>query len=77
MQTNTHVQNAATDSYAENNTSVRQVIDSQEYPVAKGDIIKKGFYLKAAVEKCVAYLHGLSQFPGCNSYKGDIIILCA
>ena len=30
---------------AENNTSVRQLIDGQEYPVAKSYFIKKGFDL--------------------------------
>ena len=40
--------------------TVRQLLDGQEYPVAKGDIIKKGFDHEASVEGCVAYLHGLS-----------------
>ena len=38
----------------ENKRSARQWIDGQEYPVDKGDIIKKGFYHEAAVEQCVA-----------------------
>ena len=53
---------------AEDKTSVRQLIDGKEYPVAKVDIIKKGFDCKAAVELCVAYLHGLSQLLGCPRY---------
>ena len=56
--------------------SVRQLIDGQEYPVAKGDIIKKGFHWEAAVEWCVTYLHGLSQLPGCPRYNGDRITSC-
>ena len=39
--------------------SVWQLLDGQEYPVAKGDSIKKGFDREAAVERFVAYLHGL------------------
>ena len=42
--------------------SVIQLLDGQEYPFAKGDIIKKGFYREADVEQCVAYLHDISQF---------------
>ena len=45
----------------ENKMSVRQLLDGQEYPVAKGGIIMKVFGREAAVEWCVAYLHGLSQ----------------
>ena len=56
--------------------SVRQLLDGQEYPVAKGDIIKKRFYREADVEQCLAYLHALSQLPGCPSYIGDRIKLC-
>ena len=40
--------------------SVRQLLDGQEHPVSEGDIIKKGFDRKAAVERCVAYLYFLS-----------------
>ena len=68
-----HAPNDATDLDAENNMSVRQLLDSHEYPVAKGDIIRKGFCCEAAVERCVAYLRGLSQFPGCPRYTGDRI----
>ena len=57
----------------ENNTPVIQLLDGQEYPVSKGDIINKGFDYEAAVERWVAYLHGLSQLPGCTRYTGDII----
>ena len=46
----------------ENKTSVRQLLDGQEYPVPKCDLIKKCFDRKSDVEQCVAYLHGLSQF---------------
>ena len=35
----------------ENKMSVRQLIDGQEYPVIKCDIIKKGFDHTAAVER--------------------------
>ena len=54
MMTASHAPNAATFPYTENKTSVRQLLDGREYPVAKGDIIKKGFYCEAAVERCVA-----------------------
>ena len=54
---------------------MRQLLDHQEYPIAKGDIIKKGFYREAAVETCMAYLHGLSQLLVCRRYNSDIITL--
>ena len=38
---------------AENKTSVRQLIDGQEYPISKGDIINMGFDSEAAVEQCM------------------------
>ena len=76
MNTAPHAPNTDTSTYAENKTSVRQLLDGQEYPVAKGDIIKKGFGRKAAVERCVTYLHGSYQVPGCPRYTCDIIILC-
>ena len=50
-----------------------QLLDSQEYPVAKVDIIKKGFNREAAVEIFVAYLNGLYQLPGFPRYKSDRI----
>ena len=55
---------------------MRQLLDGQEYPVAKGDIIKKGFDREAAVEQCVAYLYWLSQLPGYPRYTSDIITSC-
>ena len=55
---------------------MRQLLDGQEYTVAKGGIIKKGFDCKAAVEQCVDYLHGLYQLTVCNKYNGDIITSC-
>ena len=58
---------------AENSTSVRQLLDGQEYPVAKGDIIKKSFNHKSAVEQCMAYLHGLYQLLVFHIYTGDRI----
>ena len=60
MNASLHAPNSATDPDAENKTSVRQLLDGQEYSVVKSDIIKKGFDRKSAVEQCVAYLHGLS-----------------
>ena len=54
---------------------MRKLIDGQEYPVAKGGIVKKGFDREAAIERCVAYLHGLSQLTGCPRYTGDRIAL--
>ena len=45
-----HSPNATTAPDAKNKTSVRQLLDGQEYPVAKGDIIKKGFYREAYVD---------------------------
>ena len=53
---------------------MRQLLDGKEYPVAKGDILKKGFGRKADVELCVSYLHGLSQLTGCPRYTSDRII---
>ena len=44
---------------------MRQLLDGQEYLVAKGGIIKKDFDRKAAVEQCVAYLNGLYQITVC------------
>ena len=61
---------------AENKTSVRKLLDGQEYNVAKGGIIKKGFGRKSAVEQCVAYLHSLSQLTVCPRYTGDLITSC-
>ena len=54
MDTAPHAPNAATVPDAENEMFVRQLLDGQEYPVAKFGIIKKGFDIKAAVDKCVA-----------------------
>ena len=76
-----HAPNAANDpdaaaATAENKMSAIQLRDGQEYPVARGDIIKKGFDCKSAVEQYVAYLHGLSQIPGCPRYTGDRIKSC-
>ena len=76
MNATPHTPNATTVLDMENNTSVRKLLDGQEYPIAKGDIIKKGFYCKEAVEKFVAYLHGLSQLPGCPRYNSDIVTSC-
>ena len=73
MNTATHVPNADTIPDTENMTSVIQLLDVQEHPIAKGDIIKKGFDRKAAAEQCLAYLHDLSQLPGCLRYTGDVI----
>ena len=56
--------------------AVRQLIDCQEYPVTKGDIINKGFDCKAADERFVAYLNNLSQIMGCPRSTGDIITSC-
>ena len=61
---------------AENKPSVRKLLDGQEYNVAKGGIIKKGFGRKYAVEQCMAYLHGLSQITVCPRYTGDLITSC-
>ena len=52
---------------------MRQLLDGQEYPAAKVYIIKKGFYREAAVEQCMAYLHGLYQLPSCPRYTSNII----
>ena len=52
-----------------------QLLNGQEYPVAKGDIIKKGFDLEAIIEWCVAFLHGFSQLPDCPRYTIHIITL--
>ena len=76
MQITPHVPNANTAPETENKTSVRQLLDGQEYPVEECDIIKKGFDRKAAVEICVAYLHGLSQLPGCPRYTSDRTTSC-
>ena len=56
--------------------SVIQLLDGQEYPVTKGDIIKKGFDREAAVGRSVAYLHGLFQITSCPRYSGDRITSC-
>ena len=40
INTSPHAPNSSTSPDAENNTSVRQLLYSQEYTVAKGDIIK-------------------------------------
>ena len=53
--------------------SARKLLDGQEYPVAKGDIIKKGFDHEAAVERRVAYLHGIYQLKGSTKYTSDRI----
>ena len=66
---------AASDT-AENKKYVRQLLDCKEYPVANGDIIKKGFDSKTAIERCVAYLHVLYQLPVCTRYTNEIITLC-
>ena len=73
MKTSPQTPNSVTAPDAEDKTSVRQLLDSQEFPVAKGDIIKKGLYHKAAVERWVVYLHGISQLPSCPSYTGERI----
>ena len=52
------------------------LLDGQEYPAAKGDIIKKGSGREVAVDLCMAYPHGLSQLPVCPRYTGDIITSC-
>ena len=75
-----HSPNAATasDSYInteEKNTSLRQLLDGQEYPVAKVDIIKKIFYYKSTADQCVTYIHGLYQIPVCPRFTSDIIKL--
>ena len=75
MNTNPHAPNAATALDVEIKTSVRQLLDVQEYHVAKGDIIKKGFDIKSAVDQWVTYQHGLSQLPSLPSYTGEILIL--
>ena len=59
MNTSPHSPNSATALDAENKMSARQLLDRQEYPVSKCDIIKKGYNRKTAVELCVAYFHGL------------------
>ena len=46
-----HVPNSDTALDTENKTSVRQLLDGQEYPVTEGGIIKKGFDHEAAVER--------------------------
>ena len=71
-----HAPNADTVLGVENKTFVRLLLDVQEYPVAKGNIIKMGFDSEAAVERYVAYIHGLSQLHGCPRYTGDRIKLC-
>ena len=81
INTSPHAKNSATDpdaaaSKAENNASVRQLIDGQEHPIAEGDIIKKEFYHKSAVEQCMAYLHGIDQLLGCPSYTSDRLLSC-
>ena len=55
---------------------MRQLLDCQEYPISKSDIIKKGFDCEDADEWCVAYPHELSQFPGCARYTSDRIKFC-
>ena len=55
---------------------MKQLLYGQEYPVEKGDLIKEGFDREAAVEKFAAYLHGISQLPGCPRYTSDRITLC-
>ena len=45
-----HAPNTATSPDIENKVSVRQLLDGQEYPVAKGYIIKKGFDIESTVE---------------------------
>ena len=71
-----HAPNNATALDADNKTPVRQLLDGREYPVAKGDIIKKVFDCEVAVERYVDYLNGLSQLPGCTSYTCDRITSC-
>ena len=73
MNTSHHSPNADTCPDMENKTSVRQLLDGQEYPVTKGDIIKKGFDREAAVERYVAYPHELYQLPGYPRYTGQRI----
>ena len=50
---------------------MRKLLDNQEYPVAKGGTIKKGFDCENAAEICVAYLHRISQLPECPRYTSD------
>ena len=73
MNTSPHAPNFVTAPDAENRTSVRQILDGQEYHVAKGEIIKMGFDREYDVE--VAYLHDLSQITGCPGFTVDIISL--
>ena len=73
MNTAPHAPNTSTSPDTENKMSVRKLLDGQEYTVAKGDIIKNGFYCKSAVERCVAYLHGFSTIIVYPSYTGDRI----
>ena len=76
MNTAPHAPNSSTSTNAENKMSVRQLLDDQEYPVAKGGIIKKAFDSKADVEQCMAYIHSLYQLHGCPRYNSDIITSC-
>ena len=71
-----HAPNAATEPDAENKTSMKQLINGKEYPVIKGDVIKKGFDRESDFERCVTYLHGIYQLPGCTRYTGDRITSC-
>ena len=73
MNAATDAPNDSTPPDTENKIYVRQLLDGQEYSVAKGDIIENVFGRKAAVEWCVAYLHGFYWLPGCPTYTGYII----
>ena len=81
INTATHTPNVSNAPYsaattAENNMSVRQLLYGQGYPVAWGGIIKKFFDHEAAVEKCVAFPHVLSQLLCCLRYTGYRITSC-
>ena len=76
MNTTPHAPNSVNALEAPNKTSVRQLLDGQGYPVVKFEIIKKGFYCEAAVERCMSYLHVLSQLPGYPRYNSDRVISC-
>ena len=77
INTTPHAPNAVIAPYyitttTENKTSMRKLLYGQEYPIPKGDIIKKVFDIKASVERCVAYIHVLYQLLVCPRYNGAI-----
>ena len=55
---------------------MRQLLDGQEYPVTKGDIIKNGFDHEAYVDQFMFFPHVLSQLLVCPRYTGDRITSC-